>query len=162
MSGDGDRQETDQRATLEATWGGSNWGINVSSDLNYRLGVDGDNLNMDIYEAYASTDLMGYANMTIGRQALEYGSGAIIGKNDWASTDRNTVDGATFDISNDMLDLTKGLSNRSGDSAAEDSDNNMWINASKAEGDWSANVFYLASGADDNDANDVTAMGIDL
>ena len=172
MSGDGDRQETDQRATLGATWGGSNWGIHVSSDLNYRLGVDGDNLKMDIYEAYASTDLMGYANMTIGRQALEYGSGAIVGKNDWASTDRNTVDGATFDISNDMLDLTLGLANRSTDdavggnhgtdSAFGGSTNGMWLNAGKAEGDWSINVLYLATGANDDDANDVTAMGIDL
>jgi hypothetical protein len=160
MSGDGDRQETDQRATLGATWGGSNWGIHVSSDLNYNLGVT-EEVNMDIYEAYASTDLMGYANMTLGRQALSYGSGTIVGTNDWSSN-RNTVDGATFDISNDMLDLTLGLANRSSDSAAGDSDNNMWINAGKAEGDWSINVFYLASGQNDDDANDVTAMGIDL
>ena len=160
MSGDGDRQETDQRATLGATWGGSNWGIHVSSDLNYNLGVTGE-VNMDIYEAYASTDLMGYANMTLGRQALSYGSGTIVGTNDWSSN-RNTVDGATFDISNDMMDLTLGLANRSSDSASLDSDNNMWINAGKSEGDWNINVFYLASGQDDDDANDVTAMGIDL
>ena len=29
---------TDQRVTLGATWGGSNWGIHVSSDVNYNLG----------------------------------------------------------------------------------------------------------------------------
>jgi hypothetical protein len=160
MGGDGDRQESYQRATLGATWGGSDWGIHVSSDLNYNLGVTGE-VNMDIYEAYASTDLMGYANMTLGRQALSYGSGTIVGTNDW-NANRNTVDGAVFSIANDMMGLDLGLANRSADSATVDSDNAMWINASKAEGDWSINVLYISAGNNEDDANDRTAMGIDL
>ena len=43
-------------------------------------------------EAYATTDLMGYASVAVGRQALDYGSGAIMGSNDWASNP-NTHDG---------------------------------------------------------------------
>ena len=35
MSGDNDKMVTNQRATLGATWGGSDWGIHVSSDVNY-------------------------------------------------------------------------------------------------------------------------------
>ena len=34
MSGDEGAKRTDQRATLGATWGGDDWGIHVSSDLN--------------------------------------------------------------------------------------------------------------------------------
>ena len=40
MSGDNDKMETEQRVTLGATWGGSDWGIHVSSDVNYTLGAD--------------------------------------------------------------------------------------------------------------------------
>ena len=39
---------------------------------------------MDIYEAYASTDLFGMASMTVGRQALDYGSGALMSSNQWS------------------------------------------------------------------------------
>ncbi len=72
MSGDNDKMSTDQRVTLGATVGGSDWGIHVSSDVNYTLGADTEK-SMRIYEAYASADLMGYASVTAGRQALNYG-----------------------------------------------------------------------------------------
>ena len=35
----------------------------------------GTDARLGVYEAYASTDLMGYASVTAGRQALDYGSG---------------------------------------------------------------------------------------
>ena len=84
MSGDNDKMSTDQRVTLGATVGGSDWGIHVSSDVNYTLGADTEK-SMRIYEAYASADLMGYASVTAGRQALNYGSGALMSSNDWAA-----------------------------------------------------------------------------
>ena len=90
MSGDQSLNTADQRVTLGATWGGSDWGIHVSSDVNYTIG-GGDAGSMGVYEAYASTDLFGMANMTIGRQALSYGSGALMSGNDW-----NGVDDAFF------------------------------------------------------------------
>ena len=79
MSGEHDGMSTEQRVTVGTTWGGSDWGIHVSSDVNYVLeGENGAAASMGIYEAYASTDLMGYASLTAGRQALNYGSGALL------------------------------------------------------------------------------------
>ena len=34
MSGDNDKMSTAQRATVSASWGGSDWGIHASSDIN--------------------------------------------------------------------------------------------------------------------------------
>ena len=61
--------ETSQRATIGATWGGDDWGIHVSTDVNYNLG-DETEVPVNLYEAYASTNVMGYANVTVGREAL--------------------------------------------------------------------------------------------
>ena len=52
---------------------------------------------MGIYEAYASTDLMGYASVTAGRQALDYGSGALMSSNQWGAN-RTTWDGFTIGL----------------------------------------------------------------
>ena len=68
-------KSTDQRVTMGATWGGSDWGIHMSSDLNYTLGGgNADEKSMEIYEAYASANLMGYASVTAGRQAINNGA----------------------------------------------------------------------------------------
>ena len=102
MDNGGEQMMTDQRVTLGATWGGSNWGIHVSSDVNYNLGdpdtsYAGTRPTMSIYEAHASADLFGMASMTVGRQALDYGSGALISSNQWGAN-RTTWDGFTFGL----------------------------------------------------------------
>jgi len=163
MHGENDMMLTEQRATIGATWGGTDWGIHVSSDVNYLLG-DGSNgqISMMVYEAYASTDLMGYANMSAGRMALDYGSGAIVGSNQFGT--RNTRDGLLFAIENDMLDLDFGLATGNLGTDPENSSRDILLNASKAEGDWSANFLYVkGSSVTAGEADeDRTAMGIDL
>ena len=184
MSGAGDEMSTDQRATIGATWGGSDWGIHVSSDVNYTF-EDGTNPSMKIYEAHASTDLMGYASVTAGRQALDYGSGAIMGSNQFAGKDadgnqlaRTTWDGFNIGLDLDMADITLGygkVSNSVYDGVdAVDADSNgvggvdavaagttnMWINVAKGEGDWTANLLYMSKSTGSADA--MTAMGLDL
>ena len=174
MHGEDGMMLTEQRATVGATWGGTDWGIHVSSDVNYALGQwDAGNtapgvLTAKVYEAYASTDLMGYASLTVGRQALDYGSGAIMGSNQFAGigAQRNTQDGMLFGLNLDMADVTVGYANVNyglGDSL-ETKGTNMFINLNKAEGDWSANLLYAtgtsAVGGVEND--DATAMGLDL
>ena len=156
-----DYMETNQRATIGATWGGSNWGIVVSSDVNYTLNGGDQNLNMRIHEAYASMDIMGYANMSLGRRSLEYGSGSLMGSNDWNAV-RNTTDGAVFNIANDMMGLDLGLTQSNAGIAGGDttSTNNMFINASKAEGDWNVNLLYMKNNS--NEGEDDTWMGVDL
>jgi hypothetical protein len=157
MSGDGDEMSTDQRATVGATWGGSDWGIHVSNDVNYTLG--GAAASMGIYEAYASTDLMGYASVTAGRQALDYGSGAIMSSNQWGAT-RTTWDGFTFGLDLDMADISLGYASQSGANFDSTGAKQMWLNAAKGDGDWTANLLYVSTTVGDGDAS--TAMGLDL
>jgi len=159
MSGDNDKMETDQAVTLGATWGGSDWGIHVSSDVNYRLG--GAAASMGVYEAYASTDLMGFASLTAGRQAINNGSGALMSSNDWAAT-RTTWDGMSFGLDLDMADITLGYhSNNAGgadsNGVAEESTGNMWVNAAGEFSGWNVNVLYMTDKAQDN-----AATGIDI
>ena len=161
MSSDNDKNVSNQRVTLGATWGGSDWGIHVSSDVDYMLG--GGAVSMGIYEAYASTDLMGMANMTIGRQALSYGSGALISGNDWG-TDRTTWDGMTFDLGlSDVADITIGYANMNAgtDEAglATDDVGNMHTNISGSFSGWNVNVLYMSRTASDDNATGVDLSG---
>ena len=153
MGGDNDQFTTDQRTSLGVSWGGNGWGINVSANHNYDLGTDGSSMSWN--EAYATTDLMGYASVAVGRQALDYGSGAVMGSNDWGSNP-NTHDGGVFSIANDMLGLDLGVyKNNSGDGVDEGT-TNYFVNASKSDGDWSMNLLYLSN------EDESSAMGLDI
>jgi len=158
MSGDGDEMSTDQRATVGATWGGSDWSIHGSTNVNYTLGT-GNAATIGVYEAYASTDLMGYASVTAGRQALDYGSGAIMSSNQWGAN-RATWDGFTFGLDLDMADVSFGYASTSGAVSDETGRSQMWLNAAKGEGDWNANLLYMSTTLGAADA--MTAMGLDL
>ena len=152
MGGDNDRFQTEQRTSLGVSWGGNGWGINVSANHNYDLGTGGSTMSWN--EAYATTDLMGYASVAVGRQALDYGSGAVMGSNDWAANP-NTYDGGVFNIANDMLGLDLGVyrNNNGGD---DEGVTNYFVNASKSEGDWSLNLLYISNEDESN------AMGLDI
>jgi hypothetical protein len=153
MGGDNDQFTTDQRTSLGVSWGGNGWGINVSANHNYDLGTDGSSMSWN--EAYATTDLMGYASVAVGRQALDYGSGSVMGSNDWGSNP-NTHDGGVFSIANDMLGLDLGVyKNNSGDGVDEGT-TNYFVNASKSDGDWSMNLLYLSN------EDESSAMGLDI
>ena len=158
MSGDGDEMSTDQRATVGATWGGSDWSIHGSTNVNYTLGT-GNAATIGVYEAYASTDLMGYASVTAGRQALDYGSGAIVSSNQWGAN-RATWDGFTFGPALDFADVTFGYASTTDSITDLDGRSQMWLNAAKGEGDWNANLLYVSTTLGDADA--MTAMGLDL
>ena len=166
--GDYDRMITSQRATIGATWGGSDWGIHVSSDLNYTLDATGE-FGMHIYEAYASTNLFGMANMTIGRQALDYGSGALMSSNQW-NANRTTWDGASFDLGlSDMADITVGYArgNAGGTTDANgvftagpvDDIGNMYANISGSFSGWDVNILYMT---EEGTGNEDAATGIDI
>ena len=154
MSGDNDKMVTNQRATLGASWGGSDWGIHVSSDVNYMLG--GAAASMGIYEAYASADLMGYATVTAGRQAIDNGSGALMSSNQWGAT-RTTWDGMTFNLGLDMADVSLGYASYNGGAEDEEDQGNMWVNAGGEFSGWNVNMLYMTNTASDN-----AATGIDI
>ena len=153
MGGDNDQFTTDQRTSLGVSWGGNGWGINVSANHNYDLGTDGSSMSWN--EAYATTDLMGYASVAVGRQALDYGSGSVMGSNDWGSNP-NTHDGGVFSIANDMLGLDLGVYKNNNGGDEEEGTTNYLINASKSDGDWSMNLLYLSN------EDESTAMGLDI
>ena len=157
MSGDNDQKTTTQRATVGATWGGSDWGIHLSSDVNYTLGTEGGaEIMAGVYEAYASTDLMGYASVTAGRQAINNGSGALMSSNDW-SANRTTWDGMTFGLNLDMANVTVGYARRNSGLEGEEDNGNMWLNAGGDFSGWNVNVLYMT-----NEATDNAASGIDI
>ena len=161
MSGDNDKMVTSQRATIGATWGGSDWGIHVSSDLNYTLSNQAatGELTMNIYEAYASADLMGYASVTAGRQAITNGSGALMSTNDWG-VNRTTWDGMTFGLNLDAANVTIGYANMNmGDSASQDN-GNMWVNAGGEFSGWNVNFLYMTNTVEGESGD--AATGIDI
>jgi len=173
MSGDYDKMEAAQRATVGLTWGGDSWGIHASTVVNYTLSPIATELNpasLSVYEAYASTDLMGYASLTAGRQALEYGSGVIIGKNDWNAT-RNTADAFVLGLNLDMADITLGYQSIMDGEEFSTGATGYYLNAGKAEGDWSANLLYSSVTAtagtaaellEEVESDPMTMMGLDL
>ena len=160
MGGDNDKMETAQRATVGATWGGSDWSIHGSTVVNYDLGIE-SSMGLAVYEAYASTDLMGYASVTVGRQALNYGSGLLVGSNEWAA-DRYTRDAFVFGLDLDMADVTVGYQSRMDD--ASNGGAGYWLNAAKADGDWSANLLYGSQTRTvaDVEGDAMAYMGLDL
>ena len=66
-----------QRINVSADWGA----VHVSTD--YTLDMTSGEMTTEVYEAYVSTDLMGMATLTAGKQDLSFGSGALISSNDW-------------------------------------------------------------------------------
>jgi hypothetical protein len=161
MSGEAEEMSTAQRATVGATWGGSDWSIHGSTNVNYTLGT-GNAATIGVYEAYASTDLMGYARVPAGRQALDYGSGAIVSSNQWGAN-RATWDGFTFGLDLDMADVTFGYASTTDSISDLDGRSQMWLNAAKGEGDWNANLLYVSTTvAGMNNGDAMTAMGLDL
>ena len=153
MGGDNDQFTTDQRTSLGVSWGGNGWGINVSANHNYDLGTAGSSMSWN--EAYATTDLMGYASVAVGRQALDYGSGSVMGSNDWGSNP-NTHDGGVFSIANDMLGLDLGVYKNNAGDGVDEGTTNYFVNASKSDGDWSMNLLYLSN------EDESSAMGLDI
>jgi len=161
MSGDNDMMITNQRATIGATWGGSDWGIHVSSDVNYMLSNQAatGELGMEIYEAYASTDLMGYASLTAGRQAINNGSGALMSTNDWG-TNRTTWDGMNFGLNLDMADVTIGYANMNAGGETDEDNGNMWLNAGGSFSGWNVNLLYMTNTVDGESGDAATGLDI--
>ena len=157
MSGDNDKMSTAQRATVSATWGGSDWGIHASSDINYTLGADA--VSYGVYEAYASADLMGYASLSVGRMGINNGSGALMSTNDWG-TNRTTWDGMMFGLNLDMADVTIGYHSTNAGEAGDENNGNMWLNAGGEFSGWNVNFLYMTNEVDGETGD--AATGIDI
>jgi hypothetical protein len=113
---------------------------------------------LDWYEANASTDLMGFATVTVGRMALDYGSGLILGSNDWG-TRPNTYDGGVFNINTDIVDVDLGYYTNNNGGPSDENQTSMLINVAKSDGDWTINGLYIAQ--DDGMGGEMNWMGVD-
>ncbi len=120
-------------------------GVHISADYNWNTaGTMGSG---DIYEAYVSTDVMGYGTLTMGRKDLSFGSGALISSNSWGM-DRYTNDGMDFAANFGGFDINLGTI------GGINMDNN-YMNASGSFGGATFNVLMLSNG-------DKSAHGYDL
>ena len=102
---DSDARDGNSRTTITADWGG----VHVSSDWNYSFNSDSATSGLSLYEAYASTDLMGFGTLTMGQQDLSYGSGSLIGSNGGVVSTRNTTQGVNLNMSLAGLNITAGM-----------------------------------------------------
>ena len=155
----------EQFMRMGVSWGDETVNVNASfngyADLN---NFDGqDPATFGIHEAYASSDVMGFATLSAGRMALEFGSGRIIGSNDW-NNNGNTFDGVKVDINNDFADITVGFARYSDalEGFEDFSDNYMLINASKDMGNMSFDFTYGSAETEGTvEDGSTTAMGLE-
>ncbi|MBE50699.1 MAG: hypothetical protein CMP51_03300 [Flavobacteriales bacterium] len=133
------------RTTVSADWGG----IHVSTDWSYALSGDAG-VNMSVYEAYASTDVMGFGTLTMGQQDLSYGSGALISSNSFG-TQRYTTQGLNFNLALAGLDITAGMMDLN--------TNVSYVNASGSFAGADVNILMMS---DDTDGANAKAHGYDL
>ena len=134
---DSDNRSGEMRSTLTVDMSA----VHISADYNWS--TDGTMGSGDIYEAYVSTDVMGYGTLTMGRKDLSFGSGALISSNSWGM-DRYTNDGIDFSANFSGFDINLGTI------GGINMDNN-YINASGEFGGATFNVLMLSQG--DNSAH---------
>jgi hypothetical protein len=145
-----DNTNSDAReASSRITVGFDMSGVHVSSDYKATMGATGTTQsNANVYEAYVSTDVMGYGTLTLGRQDLSFGSGALISSNEWGWGERYTTDGANFAANFSGFDINAGTL-----SGINTSSN--YINAAGSFSGVSVNVLMI-------DNNDVKSHGYDF
>jgi len=161
-----DAMSTEQRVRTAVDFGGEAVSAHVEFNTAATLGsLAADELNFDVRQAFATTNVMDFASLTAGRMALDFGNGRIMGTRDWDQYDLgSTFDGFLVGINNDFADLHVGYA------ASKDTTHallpngydgtTMFINAAKDMDNMSFNLFYKSSN-DDMNSVDNTAMGID-
>ena len=119
-------------------------GVHISGD--HFWNTDGTT-SQDLYEAYVSTDVMGFGTLTLGRQDLSFGSGVLISSGNWGAN-RYTTDGMDFSMS------LGGININAGTMGGINTDMN-YINASGEFAGVSINALMI-------DDNDVKSNAYDL
>lgn len=137
---DSDARTVDTRSTVTLDMSG----VHISQDFSWNeAGATGTTT----YEAYYSTDVMGYGTLTMGKQDLSFGSGALIGSNTWGNT-RHTTDGMNFAL--DMAGFAINAGTLNGINTGH-----TFVNLNGGFSGVSINVLML-------DNNDVKSNGYDL
>ena len=79
-------------------------GVHISGD--HYWNTDGTT-SQGLYEAYVSTDVMGFGTLTLGRQDLSFGSGVLVSSSNWGAN-RYTTDGMDFSMSLSGININAG------------------------------------------------------
>lgn len=154
-----DATSTEQRVRTAVDFGGEAVSAHVEFNSAATLGsIAGEDFSLSVREAYATTDVMGFASVTAGRMALNFGSGRILGDNDWVQGNGNTWDGFLVGINNDFADLHVGYA--ATDMTGAYDATTMYANVGKEMGAAAFNLLYVNSTEDVTGAES-TSMGLD-
>jgi len=154
-----DATSTEQRVRTAVDFGGDAVSAHVELNSSATLGaVANEDFTLSVREAYASTDIMGWASLTAGRMALNFGSGRILGDNNWVQGNGNTWDGLLFGINNDFADIHVGYA--ATDMTGAYDATTMYANIGKDMGAMAFNLLYVST-QEDVSGLDNTSMGLD-
>jgi NOL1/NOP2/fmu family ribosome biogenesis protein len=155
---------------LGVSFGSDAVGVHLSTDYTTILGssdgMSAFEFTPSIHEAYLHSNVMEYGSIKAGRMALNFGSGRIIGSNDF-NLGGNTWDGALIGINNDFADLHLGYASTSYEDtnvpAYELSRTQLFLNVAKDFDALSFNFIYsmdteVETGFEDFE---LTNMGLD-
>jgi hypothetical protein len=157
-----DATSTDQRVRTAVDFGGDAVSAHVELNSTATLGrVANDDFSLTVREAYATTNVMDFASVTAGRMALNFGSGRILGDNDWVNGNGNTWDGFLIGLNNDFADVHVGYS--ATDMVDMYDATMMYFNVGKDMGAMAFNLLYVSTTNDDGPAAgaEETSMGLD-
>jgi len=157
-----DATSTDQRVRTAVDFGGDAVSAHVELNSTATLGrVAGEDFSLTVREAYATTNVMDFASLTAGRMALNFGSGRILGDNNWVNGNGNTWDGFLIGVNNDFADIHVGYA--ATDMADMYDATTMYFNVGKDMGAMAFNLLYVSTTNDDGPAAgaEETSMGLD-
>lgn len=154
-----DATSTDQRVRTAVDFGGDAVSAHVELNSTATLGsIAGQDFTLSVREAYATTDVMGFASLTAGRMALNFGSGRILGDNDWVNGNGNTWDGFLVGINNDFADIHAGYSTTDMTNVYDAT--TLYANISKETEQYTINLLYVNTTEDVNSIEN-TSLGLD-
>ena len=139
-----DAMSTDQRVRTSVDFGGEAVSAHVELNSAATLGpaatpTGNQEFSLTVREAYATTNVMSFASLTAGRMALNFGSGRILGDNDWVADNGNTWDGFLIGLNNvDFADLHIGYASTNMTDVYDAT--TMYFNAAKDMGAMSFNA----------------------
>ena len=154
-----DATSTEQRVRAAVEFGGETVGAYAEINSSATLGaVANESFTNSLRQAYATTNVMDFASVTAGRMALNFGSGRILGDNNWVSGNGNTWDGFLVGINNDFADLHVGYAATDMTDAYDAT--TMYANIAKDMGAMAFNLLYVDT-KEDVSGSENTSMGLD-
>jgi hypothetical protein len=155
-----DAMSTEQRVRTAVDFGGEAVSAHVELNSAATLGaVANQGFSLTVREAYATTNVMDYASLRAGRMALNFGSGRILGDNDFVQGHGNTWDGFLVGINAiESADIHVGYASTNMTDVYDAT--TMYINAAGEFSGLGVNVLYVNT-TEDVSTSENTSMGLD-